>query len=114
LGNLISGPNTPGIVMSSTPITVNSVTLPSGSWIIFGAINTNGFAGDYTIASISTINNALDLSCQLTLRWSGTAAQNLTVSRGTVINSTQTFYLVGQASGGVATNSVTMYAIRVG
>jgi hypothetical protein len=100
--------------MTSTPITVNSVTLPSGCWIIFGAINTNGFAGDYTIASISTTNNTLDLTCELTLRWTGTGAQNLTLSRGTLINSTQTFYLVGQASAGVATNSVTMYAIRVG
>jgi hypothetical protein len=49
-----------------------------------------------------------------TLRFSGTNAQNLGVTRGAVVNSTQTFYLVGQTSGGVATNSVTMYAIRVG
>ena len=102
-----------GTVVSSTPTTVNSLTLPAGAWIIFGNITYNAFAGDYSIASISQTNNATDTTCMTTLRWNGTAQQNIGVTRGVVPTSTTTFFLVGQASGGVAAINVTMYAIRV-
>ncbi len=114
LGNLIAGPNIAGTVVSSTATTVNSVTVPFGSWIIFGAINYNSYAGDFATGSISSTNNVVDNTCILVLRFSGTFTQQMSLTRGVVVSSTTTFYLVGQTSGGVATSSVTMYAIRVG
>jgi hypothetical protein len=115
LGSVINPGNTSGTVVSTTVTNVHSITLVPGIWIIFGSVNYNSFAGDYALASISVTSATIDNTCLIIMRFSGTVTQNMGLTRGVVVSgSNQTFYLVGQASGGVATSSVSMYAIRVG
>jgi len=115
LGSTIVSSATSGTIITSTPTSVNSITLPIGIWIVFGNITTNSFAGNYASASISGSSTAQDNSCLTTIRYSGTTSSNVNVSRGaTVAASTATLYLIGQVDTAVAVTNGTLYAIRVG
>jgi len=113
LGSLIFPSATSGTVVNS-PTNVHSISLPPGIWIVFGNINYNNFAGDYAAASISTNSATLENACLTIMRYVGTIAHNINVSRSvTVTGTNQIVYLVGQASNAVATSSAYFYAVRI-
>jgi len=116
LGSLIFPSATSGTVVNSTVTNVHSISLPPGTWLVFGNINYNSYAGTYAVASISTTSASIDSTCFTVMRYSTTttSTHNLNVSRGVVVSgSNQTVYLVGQVDTGVATSSAYLYAIRV-
>ena len=115
LGSLINPGSTGGTIVNSTVTNVHSISLPPGTWLVFGNINYNSYAGTYAAASISTTSAALESICFSVMRYAttSTSTQNINVSRAVVATSNQTVYLVGQVDTGVATSSAYLYAVRV-
>ena len=116
LGSVINPGSTAGTVVTSSVTNVHSISLPPGTWLLFGNINYNSYAGTYAAASISTISGGIDGTCFTVLRYptTSTSTQNMNVSRAALVSgSNQIVYLVGQVDTGVAISSAYLYAVRV-
>ncbi len=112
MGYYVSGTSV-ATATSSTPNTIQSISIPVGSWILFGnATYQSGLT--YAVLSISSTNNTRESSCEVQIISITSGQPVINITRGVSLSSSITLYLVAQSSSAANVANIAFYAIRVG